>query len=385
MAEMPVGDDTFARLEASLAGGPLAAAEALCAELRAAEDYHALFYAKLLAARVQLGVSPFPNGPSSELPAAAHAGYEDAIREAAREVGALYLAKRDLPRAWSLYRLVGDAEPLRQALRDYEPGPDDDAYPVIDIAWHQGLLPEKGFDLILNRHGVCSAITLVGGTDLSQKPAVREYCVRGLTAALHAQLSERVQGDLAGRGRPSEGSLAALLAANLDLCADDAYHVDVSHLSSVVQMALHLPPGESLNQARDLAHYGERLAPQFRGDGEPPFDDTYADYAAYLGAVAGENVEAALARFRAKAEREAAEGVSFPAQVLVNLLLTLNRPTEALGAAREFLGEVADEHLSCPSATELARRVGDYDGLSRAARDKGDAVTFLAARIAARG
>ena len=32
----------------------------------------------------------------------------------------------------------------------------------------------------LDRHGVCSAITTVHSADLSQNPAVREYCVKRL-------------------------------------------------------------------------------------------------------------------------------------------------------------------------------------------------------------
>ena len=54
------------------------------------KDYASLFYALLLRKRQQLGVSPMPTGPASELPPYAHADYEEAIREAGREVGRLY-------------------------------------------------------------------------------------------------------------------------------------------------------------------------------------------------------------------------------------------------------------------------------------------------------
>ena len=54
----------FDRLKAALAsGGPTAAADALIAELRTAEDFNSLFYALLLKKRIELGVSPFPTGP----------------------------------------------------------------------------------------------------------------------------------------------------------------------------------------------------------------------------------------------------------------------------------------------------------------------------------
>src|SRR5215217_7993797 len=82
----------FDRLQAALAAeGPAAAIDTLIAELKAAEDFGGLFYALLLKKRVELGVSPFPTGPASELPAHTHEPYEDAIRSASREVGQLAL------------------------------------------------------------------------------------------------------------------------------------------------------------------------------------------------------------------------------------------------------------------------------------------------------
>src|SRR5207302_8838215 len=120
----------------------------------------------------------------------------------AREVGGIYLDRNDIPRAWGFFRLIGEPGPVKEALAKYAPGPDDDTYPVVDIAWHQQLHPEKGFDLILDRHGVCSAITTVGGADLSSHPDLRTYCVRRLVRAVHDQLSDRARADLAARDIP---------------------------------------------------------------------------------------------------------------------------------------------------------------------------------------
>src|SRR5262245_56695178 len=76
--ELPTLDPaTFDRVRAALASaGPKAAAEKLVAELRAAEDFSNLFYALLLKKRVELGVSPFPTGASTELPPETHEPYE---------------------------------------------------------------------------------------------------------------------------------------------------------------------------------------------------------------------------------------------------------------------------------------------------------------------
>ena len=61
-----------------------------------------------------------------------------------------------------------------------------------------------------------------------------------------------------------EGYVRELIAGRDWLFQDDFYHIDVSHLGAVVQMSVHLPPGEELDLARELCAYGERLAPRLR-------------------------------------------------------------------------------------------------------------------------
>src|SRR5262245_66224437 len=78
----------YERLRGALASaGPAAAVDRLVADLRSAEDYQNLFYALLLKKRVELGVSPFPTGPSADLPAHTHAPYQQALPPAGRQVG----------------------------------------------------------------------------------------------------------------------------------------------------------------------------------------------------------------------------------------------------------------------------------------------------------
>ena len=117
-----------------------------------------------------------------------YTAYEEAIRQAAREIGRKFLDRRDIAQAWPYFRMLGEPEPVRQALANYQPGPEEDPYPMIEIAWQQGVHPEKGFDLVLDRNGVCSAITMVHSSDLSQNESLRSYCVRRLVRVLHEQL-----------------------------------------------------------------------------------------------------------------------------------------------------------------------------------------------------
>jgi len=380
---------TFDRLKSRLAAeGPAAAVNALIAELRQAEDYSALFYALLMKKRVELGVAPFPTGSSAELPVHTHEPYEQAIRDAGREVGGLFLQKGDVPRAWNFFRMLGEPDPVREALEKFQPSDDDDIYPIIEVAWQGGVLPKKGFDLILARHGVCSAITTVSSSDLNSNPDLRDHCIGKLVHAIHEQLTERVKADLEARGNtvPADITLGRMVAGHPELFHEDSYHIDTSHLSSVCQMSMYLPKGQENDLARELCEYGRKLAPNIRGGGgDAPFEDTYEDFLAFLNVVAGVNVDEGLARFKMKAEREAAEGASYAAQIYVNLLLRADRVKEALDAAKALLANEDERSLICPSVPELAKRLNDFESMAEVARLRHDAVGFLAGLIAGSG
>jgi hypothetical protein len=378
----------FERLRGVLErSGEQEAIETLIAEMRAAEDYTNLFYALLLRKRWELGVSPFPTGSSTELPPETHEEYEQAIRQAGREVGQALLQRRQFRQAWAFYQMLEEPEPIRAALEAYTPAEDEDIGQLIEVAWHHRVLPRKGFDWVLERHGVCSAITLVGSTDFREDTALRDYCIGRLVRTVYEQLWERLRADIRERGWgevTDEVRIATLMQRFPDLTADESYHIDVSHLSSVVQMSLHLPAGEENRLAQELCHYGRRLSPVLQGRHESPFEEGYEDYLAYLEAVGGQNVEQHQARFRAKAERAAAEGSTYAAQVYVNLLLRLGRQAEALAAAQQFLLREDERNLICPGVYELARRHGDYTAIAQAAAARGDPVAFLAALLSAR-
>lgn len=366
--------------------GPAAAIDALCADLKSSKDYANLFYALLMKKRHELGASPVATGSNQDLPEGIHQAFEDGIRQAAQTVGGLYLDDGNIPQAWGYFRMLGETEPVRQALEKLQPGADDDLQPVIDIAFHQSVHPRKGFDLILERYGICSAITNLGG-DGGMAPDARNYCIQRLVRSLHAELTERLKADIAQRHgfAPTGQSIPELIAGRAWLFEDDCYHIDVSHLSSVAQMSMQLEPCAELGLARELCAYGKQLSPRFSFNADPPFDNPYVDYDAYLSTLTGEDVEGGLAHFHKKADEADPETVgTFPAEVLVNLLVRLERPKEALAVARKHLAKLGDQRLSCPSIVDLCKLTEDYQTLAEVAREQGNAVNFVAGIIAAK-
>jgi hypothetical protein len=384
---------TFDDLQRTLAAeGADAAIDRLCRRLRDEQDYHGLFYARLLKKRHELGVSPVPTGPAQDLPEAVHRPYEEAIRDAAREAGRLFIEAGNLPQAWAYFRMLGEPEPMRQALEAHIVAENEDVHALVQIAFYEGVHPRRGFAWVLERFGLCSAITTLGGSGNLPLPAdVRADCVKSLVRALYAELRQRLAVDIErteGRrpdGAEDEaGAVRRLMAGRDWLFGEDCYHVDTSHLSSVVQMSLQLGPGPELELARELCDYGARLSGRFLGQHEPPFEDFYRAHGHYLAALAGEGPDEAVAYFRSQLDSHDSQEVgTYPAEVLVNLLVRLGRPAEALAVARRHLAGLDAQQLSCPGVAELCRQANDYQALAEAAREQGDAVHFLAGLLAA--
>jgi hypothetical protein len=116
----------------------------------------------------------------------------------------------------------------------------------------------------------------------------------------------------------------------------------------------------------------------FHFRGEPPFEEIYRDHAIYLRAVLGEDVDAAIAHFRAKAD--GSEDTT-AAEVLIELLVQLERYDEAIRIACECLPQATDVPLRCPSLVQLCQMAGDYAALGRVARERGDVLSFAASMI----
>ena len=366
--------------------GPDAALDRLCAELKQTKDYQSLFYTLLMKKRHELGASPIATGNNNDLPPAAHEAFELGIRDACRTVGQLYLGDRNIPQAWGYYRMIAEPAPVAEALEKVDLEGVEDVQPFVDIAFYQGVSPRKGFDWILGKFGTCNAITTVSSGELPFPADVRQYCIGRLVRTLHADLMARLRDEVNRKQgfEPTAKTVKELVEGEgrAWLFADDYYHIDVSHLNSVIQMSSQMEPGEEMRLARDLCAYGQKLSPRFQYQTDPPFDNLYIDYEKYLDILLDENRDAGLEHYRKKAADADPETIgTYPAEVLVNLLLRIGRPKEALEISRKYLSTGETRH-SCPSFVELCQQVKDYGTLAEVAKEQGNPVNFLAALLA---
>src|SRR5438552_3328487 len=204
-----MSDEAFHVLEQALeSGGPESGFDLLIERFREEKKYPLLFEARIMKSRHGLGLPLVQLDRAEELPAEKRRVHEQVYMEAAREVGGLFLADGDIPRAWPYFRAIGEQAPVAAAIERVEPKEGQDA--IIEIALHERVNPRKGFELILATYGTCRAITFF---EQYADRATREDCARILVRTLHRDLVASLKRTIAQRegNAPETESIPALI------------------------------------------------------------------------------------------------------------------------------------------------------------------------------
>ncbi|MFO0907633.1 MAG: hypothetical protein U0794_04600 [Isosphaeraceae bacterium] len=388
-----VDSKSFDALDETLRNqGASQALDRLLQELEGRHEFRALLDALLLKARYELGLPLLHTGSLNEVAEPARSQYEERYVAAIRHVGRKFLDQGDPLSAWPYFRAIGEPEPVARALEEYRPTENDpNLGAIIEVAFNQGANPRRGYELILEHYGSCSAITAF--EQLPRDDATRAAAAGALVRQLHAHLTANLRSDIEQRGQETlaEGlSILDLVSGRDWLFADEAYHIDVSHLASTVRVAPLLSDPEVIATAVDLTEYGRRLSPRHIYEGDPPFENVYEDHRTYLRALLGQDVDEAIQHFRTKLtpspdpyadEDEPQRPDPTPAQVLVGLLNRIGHVEEAIDVAAEHLAGYPESALFCPGVSQLCERARRPDRLAAISRAQGDLVHYAAARL----
>ena len=357
--------------------GPEAVFDLLIRNAREQKNYRELFSARLMHVRHRMGLPLVETEPVTQISDGQRPAYEKALQDAARETGELFLADGDIAAAWPYFRAIGESAPVTAAIEKVESGENLDR--VIEIAFQEGVNPRKGFELILKQYGLCRAITWFGSNRDFES---RQQCLRLLVRTLYEELTASLKHTIAANegAEPVTNRVAELIAGRDWLFEGTSYYVDSSHLMSILRFTPELEDQESLQMALEMAEYGRKLAPMFHFRGDPPFEDSYSDHAVYLRALLGEEADGAIAHFRQKAGEPQMPGDTTAAEVLIDLLVRLDRLDDAIRASLELLPD-APSQLSCPSVLQLCQLAGNYTQLRSVAQQRGDRLSFAAGVI----
>jgi hypothetical protein len=364
-------------------GGPDAVLEAAAQHFREQKRYHDLFEVLKMQVRRRIGLPLMYSDSGDNLSDVQRTQLEDGLIAACREVGSLLIRSGKVREGWMYLRPVGDKAEALQLLSGVEPD-EENLDELVEVLLHEGIDIARGFGLVLNNYGTCNAITtydqsLSRRSRTEQAPAAKQLLQR-----VHSELVANVKADIARQegAQPGENTLKELVADREWLFADNAYHLDTTHLAATVRIARVLSEPDDLKLALDLTEYGSRLSQQFQYAGDEPFADTYPAHALFYSALLGENVDEGLAYFLQKAEMIDSHYHGMASiETYVDLLARLGRYNEAIDAAITLTPAEANTSGWGPSLLELAGKAGSYDKVIDYCRQKGDLLGYTAAVV----
>ncbi len=377
-------DTIYSQLKEAVSNdGVEAAFDQLIDRLRTEKKYHDLFSARLMEGKHRLGLPVTSSDVLDDLAEPIRSQVEKVYLDACKEVGHLLLAEGSLGEAWMYLRPVDGKAEMAAVLEAMEPDEEklDD---FVQVAVHEGVAPRRGFQMVLANYGICNAITMYDSAMQDRPLEDKQQTASLLVQSLHEDLAGNLKAEIAREqgDEPAEKTIGELVADRDWLFLDDAYHIDTSHLHSVIRFARLIEDADMLRLAIDLTEYGRRLGTAYHFQTEEPFSDPYVASALFFRAQLGEQADEALEYFREKAEALDVEehGVG-PAEVYVALLARLGRHAEALQAAGELIPADAPASGFAPSLLELAQAAGEYQQLMDICQSREDVLSFTAGLV----
>jgi hypothetical protein len=347
-----------------------------------------------------MGLGLPPTGDVGMLDEATRDKLDQASLAACREVGFPLLDEGNVAAGWMYLRAAAEqAEVSRRLAALASTLPEDDEaattllQEIVHVALWEGVDPALGIRLVIESQGTCNSITAYEQV-VARLPAARQQAAAAvLVDHLHHEVFTALAADLERRGLVSADriasapSIVALLEAAGGLRDDPSFHVDVSHLQSVLRFARTCTERPVLEKAWELAVYACRLPEEVTYPGDPPFEHVGEASRLFFAAILGRDIEEALAFFhRAAAPEHVQQGDTLPADTLTYLLWRLDRPAEAVHVA---LARPSDSGMPSmfqaagmlPSLVEVAIKGDALDVLRDACRKRGDEITFAASYL----
>ena len=239
--------------------GPAAAIDFLIETLSTEKNFHKLFDALMLKKKQELGLPLVRPTSLEDVPEEQRVDFEKYYIDSAREVGTLLLEADNLGDAWVYFRTIQEPEKVAAAIQEASlPDDYDKAQELINIALYEGANPVRGLEFLLASNGTCNTITALDQAMQTLAPDDRKKAAALMVKHLYGELRETVKADVYRRMTlpPSgkEPTLRELIMGRYWLFTEGNYHVDVSHLNSVVRFARFLDNGAAeLDLACQLA------------------------------------------------------------------------------------------------------------------------------------
>jgi hypothetical protein len=380
---MPDTKTKFAQLdEIRSSQGTAAALDFLANEFREEARYFEMFEILKMQIRHRMNLPLTFDETAEALTEAQQRELEDGLFEACRTVGTLLMQAGQVGEGWTFLRPVGDKQLARELVEAIEVT-DENVDAIVHVALSEGVAPAYGFQLVLERFGTCNSITTYDAEISRQPKEEQQKAAALLVKHLHGELLENVRADIERReeAAPKETTLRELLEHRPQLLEANAYHIDTTHLASVVRFARVLSEPDQLATAVDLTEYGLRLGKQYHYEGDEPFGDLYQASKLYLNALRGVAVDEAIAYFGDKARTQDIQYYGpVSIETYIDLLTRVGRLQQAITESIELLPDGPRVGIA-KSLFDLCKRADDFDQLRALALQREDLLGYAMGRL----
>ncbi len=376
-----MNEDIFDSIrQETLSAGPLAAAGKLVAWFRGKGDLRELFEALKMQSRIKLGISAVAVEGDAPLTSQQQDVLERDLIDACREVGVGFLKRGNLEEGWMYMRPVGDRAATAEALAQV-PVTGDNLDAMLQLLVHEAIDVARGTRLSLEHRGTCNTITMMESVVRMRGRPEQQAGVRELVLHVHHELLTSLKNDIARRENeaPKDMLIEPILNARPGLLRDGTYHLDTTHLAATVRFARVLDDSEALRMALDLASYGRQLHPQYQYPSEEPFADLYPASIAFLRALLGQQVDAALRLFQQRAESlDTQEHGTVAIETYVDLLARVNRPNDAIQALIRMMPQGMRPIGIAPSLLEICQVANNFQPMVEQSLARRDVIGYAA-------
>lgn len=311
---------------------------------------------------------------------------ETGLIEICDEVGRMMLRMGQVQEGWMYLQPTGNKSAAAEILRSITVT-EENYEDMIAVLLHQGVDVGRGFELMLQHQGTCNSITFFDQAFADQPPEIQRAAAEPLLLHLHGELMESLAADVLRR-RPDQAiqadeTLDQVMESRPWILAEGGYHLDATHLASVIRISRVVQDPKLQRIAWELTQYGKRLGSQFQYPDDEPFVDFYPAHQTYYGILLGQNVDAGLTYFARKAQNCDPQVVgAAPIEIYVDLLQRIGRHADAIAAVIDLVPEDIPVARVLPTLVQLVKEHGDAEQAMQFCRDRDDPMAFVATKLA---
>lgn len=345
-----------ARLNTDGVAGTL---ELLETHFRREKEYFRLFEVLKLRCRHKLGLPLTPCQTAERLPERQQRELDDGLIDACQTVGTLLFRDGDVQHGWTYLQPVGNRKLTESLIREIKVD-DDNVDMLIDISLNQGAAPSYGYHLAMMHHGTCSAITAFDVQGANFDRETQSAMAAQLLRHIYDEVMQNVKAHIDQNeqtARP-DANLRELLAEHPWLVEQQAYHLDATHLASLMKIARLTTSAGDHEMALQLTEYGAGFPDDLQYPNPAPFENTYADHNIFFSALMGENAEAAVNHFQQKCTQ--ASGAD---EILIDFLYRISRVDDAIAHAKASPIDPSMRTGLAPDIIEMASSPAQFESV----------------------